>query len=475
MMVQLTAGKFPFKSVFNQFLGALAVNLITIGHGVAVGWVSPFLPYLQSNSTHLASGPVSVEQGSWIGAALCIGGFFGTPFFGLLASSLGKKRSLQLVAIPQLAFWLCVYYGTHVYHLYLARVLAGMGGGGLLRIIPLYIADIADTKHRGMLGALLIISMNSGVLICFILGNFLHYHTVPMVAVALPALFIGATCCLPETPYCLLKSSRTELAERSLMFYRGIRGHFQKTDQFRQEFEQLKKAVNAESDKTDGQNRLDWKDFCTKPAKKGLTIGLFLMILNQFSGALAIITYSATIFNESGSDLTPNESSIIVALIQLAGTLVSFTLVDNLGRKVLLLISTIGTTLGLFSMGLFSFLSQQGWDLSSLQSLPIVSLSFTILLTSIGIYPLPYVILAEVLPNKIRNIGSTIGITTVSLSAFVILKLFPVLIEKIHLHGTMWTLSAICVVGTFFILFVVPETKGKNLVTNESDTKPDKA
>lgn len=125
------------------------------------------------------------------------------------------------------------------------------------------------------------------------------------------------------------------------------------------------------------------------------------MALNQFCGALAIITYSANIFTESGSDLSPNVSSIIVALIQLTGTVVSFILVDNLGRKILLLISTIGTTAGLFSMGIFSFLQHSGHDLSELGSLPILSLSFTILFSSFGILPLPYVILAEVLPQKV--------------------------------------------------------------------------
>lgn len=141
-----------------------------------------------------------------------------------------------------------------------------------------------------------------------------------------------------------------------------------------------------------------------KDARKGLAIGIFLMLLNQFSGALAIMTYTASIFERSGSDLSPHVSSIIVALVQLLGTLVSFSLVDNLGRKILLLISTIGTTLGLFSMGLFSYLQFAGVNLDHLQSLPILSLSFTIFLSSIGILPLPYVILAEVLPQKVSEI-----------------------------------------------------------------------
>lgn len=69
---------------------------------------------------------------------------------------------------------------------------------------------------------------------------------------------------------------------------------------------------------------------------KGMCIGLFVMFLNQFSGTMVIITYSADIFESSGSNLTPNESSMIVAFIQLCGVYVASICVDRLGRKVIL-------------------------------------------------------------------------------------------------------------------------------------------
>lgn len=65
-----------------------------------------------------------------------------------------------------------------------------------------------------------------------------------------------------------------------------------------------------------------------------MLIGFFLISLNQFSGTLAIITYTADIFKSSGSTLSPNESSIIVAFIQLIGVYVSSNCVDRFGRKV---------------------------------------------------------------------------------------------------------------------------------------------
>ncbi len=63
-------------------------------------------------------------------------------------------------------------------------------------------------------------------------------------------------------------------------------------------------------------------------------IGVVLVWLNQFCGCFAMLNYTASIFAESGSNLTPNMSAIIVGIIQLIGAYMSTFLVDRAGRKV---------------------------------------------------------------------------------------------------------------------------------------------
>lgn len=46
------------------------------------------------------------------------------------------------------------------------------------------------------------------------------------------------------------------------------------------------------------------------------------------------MVYTTEIFRKSGSDLSPNESAIIVAVIQLIGVYVSTICVEKCGRKV---------------------------------------------------------------------------------------------------------------------------------------------
>lgn len=89
------------------------VNLITLSHGCAIGWLSPFLPYLLSNDSHLNSGALTVEEASWVGSVLCVGGVLGSIFYGYLNGLIGKKYSLLLLVPPHLVSVLNYYQGNN--------------------------------------------------------------------------------------------------------------------------------------------------------------------------------------------------------------------------------------------------------------------------------------------------------------------------------------------------------------------------
>lgn len=95
--------------------------------------------------------------------------------------------------------------------------------------------------------------------------------------------------------------------------------------------------------------------------------------------------------------------------------------------------------------------------------MPVASLSFVVLVASVGILPLPFVVLAEVLPSRVRAVGSSLCVTSISMVSFVILKSFPLVAEALGLHGCMWIFAGVCVAGAIFIGLVVEETRGKEL------------
>lgn len=188
-----------------------------------------------------------------------------------------------------------------------------------------------------------------------------------------------------------------------------------------------------------------------------------MCVLCQACGAFTIVNYAATIFKATGSQLDPNVSGIILGVVQIFGTYVSAILVDNVGRRPLLIISSAGSIVGLTTVGAFAYLHANGMDLTAVDWIPVVSLSFVIFISNTGLVCLPFVMLTELLSSKIRTIGCSLGMITISLAAFLILKTMPILITIIHIYGCMWVFAGCCTVGLLGIVFFVPETKGKVL------------
>lgn len=126
------------------------------------------------------------------------------------------------------------------------------------------------------------------------------------------------------------------------------------------------------------------------------------MAVSQFSGTFTLVNYAAPIFKASGSDFDPNISSFFVGSLQIVGTIFTFFLIDKVGRKYLLLVSTAGSAIGSFVMGTYAYMSASGYNVSSFNLVPVISLSFVIFISSIGIIPIPYILAAELFPQKVR-------------------------------------------------------------------------
>lgn len=109
-------------------------------------------------------------------------------------------------------------------------------------------------------------------------------------------------------------------------------------------------------------------------------------------------SYTNKIFEDAKVTLAPNTASIIVASFQLFANCVTMVLVDRAGRKSLITISALGTAIGLICMGLYDLYKEQ---LAAYNWISIVSFSTIIFCSSIGMLPLTYVILGEILPKNV--------------------------------------------------------------------------
>lgn len=123
-------------------------------------------------------------------------------------------------------------------------------------------------------------------------------------------------------------------ADKSIRFYQNLKGKSGDYEILQSELEKLKNAVGSSAD-SNGSTSI-CSNLTSGPALKALTIGTVLAALTQFSGCFAMLNYTASIFKEAGSTLSPSMSTIIIGIIQLLGSFAPTILIERAGRKVII-------------------------------------------------------------------------------------------------------------------------------------------
>lgn len=164
----------------------------------------------------------------------------------------------------------------------------------------------------------------------------------------------------------------------------------------------------------------------------------------------------------SSGMMSDNLSTVIVGIIQVFGTVISVMIVDQVGRRFLLLISGSAMACTTAVLGMYFFLLDKDVDLSDYTWIPLTMICTFILMFSIGYGPVPWVMMGELYSLDIKGFGGSLTSTTNWLLAFTLTKSFHTLKTFMGAGPTFWLFTAITVLGVVFILFCVPETKNKS-------------
>lgn len=175
--------------------------------------------------------------------------------------------------------------------------------------------------------------------------------------------------------------------------------------------------------------------------------------------------FFSCLIQDSGASIDPSVSTIIVGVIQVIATWVASLVVDKLGRRLLLLLSIVVMTLSTFTLGLYFYLKDDlRQNVSDIGWLPLLSLSSYVIIFSLGFGPIPWMLMAEIFPSKIKGAACSLACLFNWACVFVVTKEFPVLRISFGTGITFWCFTACCAVGILFVMFLVPETKGKTLL-----------
>ena len=139
-----------------------------------------------------------------------------------------------------------------------------------------------------------------------------------------------------------------------------------------------------------------------------IAVCMSLMIFEQISGFNAIIFYTGGIFDAAGTAMDADVASIIVGVVQVIATIISTVLVDRAGRRILLLFPQIVMAVSLLALGIFFLLKGETEEENSvvipyLKWLPLTSMLVFIIAFSIGIGPLSWTMMGEILPPNVKG------------------------------------------------------------------------
>lgn len=118
--------------------------------------------------------------------------------------------------------------------------------------------------------------------------------------------------------------------------------------------------------------------------------------------------------------------------------------------------------MGFITLGTYVMLKSWQYNVDEYSWIPVASFGFVIFIASWAILTLPYLVISEILPEKIKDFGVSLNGTIGWIFAFISIKYLPLLIETLGFPGSMFSFAGVCLLSTIYIIVCVPETKGKS-------------
>lgn len=432
---------------------------------VVIGGAKPFY------EAYFGISDNTVLQG-WAMSSALIGCLAGAALSGWLSDRFGRKKLLIVSAL----LFLLASFGTGSAGDYSAfvifRILGGIGIGLASTLSPMYIAEITPASVRGRF-----VSINQLTIVVGILAaqfvNWKIARPVPadatltemmtswngqfgwrwmFYACAVPAgFFFILMWFVPESPRFLAKGRCNRMKVFHILHRIG-------GDEYADaELESIRKTLYSD------EKRIDFKLFRNPGFRRLLIIGIVIAVFQQWCGINVIFNYAHEIFANAGYSVSDTLFNIVITgSVNLVFTLVGMFTVDKVGRKALMLFGAAGLAGIYIVIGSMYHVHMQGMPL-------LIMVVAAIACYAMSLAPVTLVVLSEIFPNRIRGFAMAICTFALWSACFILTYTFPLLNKLLKASGTFWLYGIICILGFWFIIRKLPETKGKSLENIEHE------
>jgi sugar porter (SP) family MFS transporter len=192
---------------------------------------------------------------------------------------------------------------------------------------------------------------------------------------------------------------------------------------------------------------------------KPILLAVAIAMFNQLSGINALMYYAPTIFKMAGA----GEGGALLQAVAVGGTnllftLLAMTVIDNFGRRRLMLAGSIGyiISLGVTAWAFYRY----GTDFTPTGSIVVLAgLLLFIASHAFGQGAVIWVFISEIFPNRVRARGQALGSFTHWVMAAAVSWTFPMIAERSGGHAFAFY-AAMMLGQLLWVVFVMPETKG---------------
>lgn len=412
-------------------------------------------------------------------ASILLGCAVGAFLAGFLADTYGRRGILIVAATLFIVSAWGAGISTSSIQFIFYRLIGGLAIGAASIICPAYISELVPAEYRGKLSSIQQIAIISGLTAAFLSNyglakaagsstgdlwlSFSAWRWMFWVGIVPAAIFLFSLLLIPESPRFLVAKGKREQALSVLTKLYGARVAAQ--------------TVQDIYDSIAHDRQPSFSDLIDKTKNRVrpiVWVGVGLAILQQFVGINVVFYYGAVLWQAAG--FSESDSLFInvgSGVVSIGACLITFFVVDKVGRKPLLLIGSIGMTITLALIA-FAF---AGAPLDAKGNLVLSSNTGIVALVAANLYviffnvswgPVVWIMLGEMFPNQIRGTGLAIAGLAQWAANFLITLTFPMLLASALGLAGAYSIYALCsLFSVLFVIWWVKETKGVELENME--------
>ncbi|CAG9861999.1 unnamed protein product [Phyllotreta striolata] len=444
----------------NTALAAICAHSVSISIGICQGYSAILLPQLKKSPKYMN---LTSDETTWIASLGTITNPLGSILSGLLAEYMGRKRAIQITALPLILGAMCFGLAQNINWLYAGRLITGIAAG-MSPACYTYVGEISTSQNRGFMQTLGPICASFGILLTYTLGYVLHWTTVAYISISFAVFSTVVMQLVPESPSYLLKNDRQAEGFRVLLWLRGNNALAQREiDRF---YENRKEA---------GCKETGFRDTYFGPQNvKPFLVLVGLFVFQEFSGIYTLLFYAVSFFEDSELSFNEYVASIIVGGIRFSMSIAIAYLINVYGRKVLCTASSVGMAATMSAVAVYvKYYEDHPGEAKLAPYIPLVGVILNVGFSMVGMLPVPWVMVGEMFPLNVRPIMSGIVVSIAQLLIFFCVKIYDNMKEALDFSGTLFVFVGASVLSAVYCTTILTETKNKTLEEIEAHFRGD--